>query len=157
MVMITNRPRMLVPFDGSVDAERTLCAACVASRADNAPLVVLCVVPIPAGRSADELPINAAEQVLLALVRAQDICRLEGVSATFEQTYARDLASEIIRAADQMNASVIVLPLDYHGAGGTELMSPTVQDVLARAHCTVMLNPAGEALPAGASRDELED
>lgn len=152
--MTHDRPRMLVPFDGSPEAERTLRAACAASRSDDAPLVILCVVPIPAGRAADELPINAADQVLLALVRAQDICRQEGVTATFEQTYARNLAREIIRVADMMHASVIVLPLDYQDFSGTELMSHTVQDVLARAHCTVMLNPAGQPLPVTAAGEE---
>ena len=154
MPVTPDRPRMLVPFDGSTESERVLRAACVGSLADDAPLVVLCVVPIPAGRAADELPLNAADQVLLALVRAQDICREAGVTAIFDQTYARNLAAEIIRVADSMRASVIALPLDYHGSGDTELMSQTVQTVLARAHCTVMLNPSGQALSVGAGLNE---
>jgi nucleotide-binding universal stress UspA family protein len=144
---------MLAPFDGSPEAERTLRAACIAARSDDAPLVVLCVVPIPAGHAADELPFNAADEILRAIVRAQDICRAEGVVATFEQTYARNLAREIIRVADSIQASVIALPLDYQGGGNTELMSPTVQDVLARAHCTVMIDPV-ERLPGSQGRNE---
>jgi nucleotide-binding universal stress UspA family protein len=145
---------MLVPFDGSAEAERTLHAACVASRTEEAPLVVLCVVPIPAGHTADELPLNAAAEVLKALVRAQDICRAEGVVATFQQTYALNLAREIVRVADSMQASVIALPLDYQGAeGSTELMSSTVQNVLARAHCTVMIDPV-DRLPRRPGRME---
>lgn len=133
----SDRPRMLVPFDGSAAAERVLRAACQASKEDDAPLVVLCVVPVPAGLAPDETPPDVEERVMRALVRATDVCHEEGVIAVFHQTYATDLADEILRKADQMQATVIAMPL--HGEAETELMSPVVQQVLAGAHCTVML------------------
>jgi nucleotide-binding universal stress UspA family protein len=135
---------MLVPFDGSAAAERVLRAACQAARREQTPLVVLGVVPIPAGRAADELPLSAADEVTRALLQAEQICRQEGVVAVFQETYATDLADEIIRVADRLHASVIALPLDYPDHGPTELMSPTVQRVLAQAHCTVMLSADAE-------------
>jgi nucleotide-binding universal stress UspA family protein len=138
-----DRPRMLVPFDGSAAAERVLRAACQGAKADQAPLVVLCVVPIPAGRAADEVPLDASAGVMAALIRAMDICRDEGVTATFEETYATNLADEILRVADSMQACVIALPLDGQTPGETALMSVTVQRVLAGAHCTVMLGARG--------------
>jgi nucleotide-binding universal stress UspA family protein len=134
------RPRLLVPFDGSAAAEHVLRVACRAARRDDAPLVVLCVVPVPADREADEMPSEAGALVMRALVRAQTICNDEGVVAVFEQTYARNLADEIVAVADAMHACLIALPLDYRGAGETKLMSPTVQQVLTEAHCTVMLD-----------------
>jgi nucleotide-binding universal stress UspA family protein len=141
MLRTLNRPRMLVPFDGSEAAERVLRVACRASLAEHAPLVVLCVVPIPAGRAADETSPDLQTRVMGALVRAQRICREEGVTAMFEETYALDLADEIVRVADRMQAAVIALPLEGDHQGETHLMSPTVQQVLARAHCTVLLDP----------------
>lgn len=137
------RPWMLVPFDGTPAAERVLRAACQGAKADRTPLVVLCVVPIPADRAADEVPMDATAAVMMALVRAMDVCREEGITATFEETFARNLADEILRVADAMQACVIALPLDGPTPGETALMSATVQRVLAGAHCTVMLTADG--------------
>jgi nucleotide-binding universal stress UspA family protein len=139
MTLMPDRPKMLVPFDGTLAAERVLRAACQGAGAEHAPLVVLCVVPIPAGRAADETPPDAEAGVVRALLTAQEICREEGIVAVFRETYASNLAIEILRVADEMQASVIAMPLDHHAPGETELMSSTVQRVLAGAHCTVML------------------
>jgi nucleotide-binding universal stress UspA family protein len=128
-----------VPFDGSAAAERVLRTACQAALAEGAPLLVLCVVLIPSGRAADETPIDARASVMHALVQATEICREEQVVATFRETYATNLADEILRIADERNAAVIALALGDESPGETELMSPTVQRVLARAHCTVLL------------------
>ena len=81
--------------------------------------------------------------VMTALIRAMDVCREEGVTATFEETLATNLADEILRVADSMQACVIALPLAGPAAGETALMSATVQRVLAGAHCTVMLTADG--------------
>lgn len=140
MMAQRDRLSMLVPFDGSAAAERVLRTAARAAKEDDTSLLVLAVVPVPAGRSADELPIEASALTMRALVKAQAICREEKVNAVFEETYARDLADEIVKIANQMNACVIALPLDYQGDIETELMSPTVQRVLAEAPCTVMLD-----------------
>jgi CheY-like chemotaxis protein len=153
------RPRrvakLLVPFDGSEAAERVLRTACHASLEERVPLVVLCVVPIPAGRAAEETPSNLRMAVMQALVQAGEICHEEGAVATFRETYATNLANEIVRVADRMQAAVIALPLE-HAAGVTELMSQTVWRVLAQAHCTVLLQPtSADALrtraPAGSA------
>ena len=148
MATRVDRARMLVPFDGSPAAERVLRAACRGAQADQVPLVVLCVVPIPANRSADKVPLDATRTVMAALIRAMDVCREEGITATFEETYATNLADEILRVADALGACVIALPLNGHTPGETALMSATVQRMLAGAHCTVMLT-ADEAGPRG--------
>jgi nucleotide-binding universal stress UspA family protein len=135
------RPRLLVPFDGTAAAERVLRAACQGAKDDDAPLVVLCVVPVPVGHAAEETPPDVQTSVMRALVQAMDVCREEGVIAPFHETYAMDLADEILRVADQMQARVIAMPLEDGAPGETQLMSPTVQRVLAGAHCTVMLEP----------------
>jgi nucleotide-binding universal stress UspA family protein len=160
MLRMRDRPQVLVPFDGSPAAERLLRAACQASLREWAPLVVLCMVPIPAGRAADETPSNVQLAVMRALVQAQAICREEGVIALFRETYATDLAAEILSVADDMHASVIAMSLDEWTNGDeadeTVLMSPIVQRVLAGAHCTVMLGTEETPIAANpaSGRDE---
>lgn len=151
-MLTIERPRLLVPFDGSPTAEQVLRAACRAARDERAPLVVLGVVPIPAGRAADETPVEAGTTVMRALLEAQDICRQEGVAAILEETYATNLADEILRVADRMRATLIALPLGYRTRGESGLMSPTVQRVLAGARCTVLISPDG----LGSSEADLD-
>jgi K+-sensing histidine kinase KdpD len=158
---LRNRAQVLVPFDGSPAAERLLRAACGAAQRERTPLVVLCMVPILVGRAADETPTNTQAAVMRALVAAQDICRQEGVVAVFRETYATDFAAEILRVADQMQASVIAMSLDEwseqddHHA--THLMSSTVQRVLAGAQCTLMLGTASTPIGARCAADRDEE
>jgi hypothetical protein len=134
---------MLVPFDGSPPAQHLLRMACQAALRESTPLVVLCMVRIPAGRAADETPPAAEAAVMRAMVEATEISRQEGVIAIFRATYATDFAAEILRVAEEMHATVIAMSIDEWSGNGadqtTELMSPIVQRVLAGAHCTVLI------------------
>jgi nucleotide-binding universal stress UspA family protein len=136
-------PELLVPFDGSHASEQLLRRACRAARTDQADLIVLGVVRIPVGLDLDELPDDLDDTVLHALIRAQDVCRDEGVAATFELTHGRDLANAILEEAERSGASLICLSMDEHAPGETALMSPDVQSVLAAASCSVLLNDPG--------------
>jgi nucleotide-binding universal stress UspA family protein len=136
-------PEMLVPFDGSHAAEQLLRRACRAAHTDGADLIVLGVVRIPAGLDLDELLDDLDDTVLQALIRAQDVCRDEGVAATFELTHARNLADAILEEAERSEASLICLSMDEHAPGETALMSADVQSVLAAASCSVLLNDPG--------------
>jgi K+-sensing histidine kinase KdpD len=143
-----------MPFDGSEAAERVLRTACRAALEERVSMVVLCVVPISVGGAAEETPPDSRMAALNALVRAAEICQDEGVAATFRETYATNLADEIVRVADRMRAAVIALPLD-DVASPSGLMSPTVQDVLAQAHCTVLLQPVSASAPlVGATAEQ---
>jgi nucleotide-binding universal stress UspA family protein len=144
-------PEMLVPFDGSHAAEMLLRRACRTARADGSAVLVLCVVNIPADLDLDELPESLDDTVMVALTHAQDVCREEGVAATFELTYARDLADAILEEAERSGAALICLSMDEHAPNETALMSPTVQSVLASAHCSVFLSNPGADLQPPAS------
>ena len=85
--------------------------------------------------------------MLQALIRAQEICREEGVAATFELTHARNLPEAIIEEAERSEASLICLSMEEHLPGETALMSPDVQSVLAAANCSVLLNDPGLEVP----------
>jgi hypothetical protein len=145
---------MLVPFDGSTATERVLRAACRACLDDDVPLVVLCVVPIPAGRAAEETPPDLKAAVMHALVRANEICGEEGVVATFRETYATDLADEIVRIANRLRAVVVALPLE-NPPGDAQLAGPALQRVLCHAGCSVVLQPIPAASPRTAHRSLL--
>lgn len=140
-------PDLLVPFDGSPAAERVLRTACRTARRDAAALTVLCVAMLPA----DDVDVPAPDveaTVLNALVRAQAICREEGVVGVFELNHAHNLAHAILADARRSGAALIAMSLDEHERGETALMSDTVQAVLAAAPCTVLLtDPAAELPP----------
>src|SRR6266540_2179012 len=136
-------PELLVPFDGSRGAEKVLRRACRIARRDGDRLSVLCVVKL-APDDSDELGNPEVEfTTMLALTRAQEICRDEGALATFQLSHARNLAAAIIAEARRTGAALICLSLDEydeHELGETALMSKTVQSVLAAAPCSVLLD-----------------
>ena len=141
-------PELLVPFDGSHGAEKVLRRACRAVRRDAAKLTVLCMVKLTTDDEEAWGDPNLDVTALLALTRAQAICREEGVVAVFELSHARNLAEAIVEEARRSGAGLICLSLSEHELGETALMSDTVQAVLASAPCSVLLDdPASDILP----------
>ena len=141
---------LLVPFDGSLGAEKVLRRACRAVRRDDDGLAVLCLVRLPLDEAAWSDP-DLDATAMAALAHAQGICREEGVVGVFKLNYARDLVDAIVAEARRSGAALICMSLDEyddHELGETVLMSPTVQAVLAAAPCSVLLDdPAGELQP----------
>jgi hypothetical protein len=112
---------------------------------------VLCVVKL-APDDYDEAGDPEVEfSAMLALTRAQEICREEGTLATFHLSHARNLADLILAQARRSGAALICLSLDEyddHELGESALMSETVQSVLAAAPCSVLLDdPSVELEP----------
>jgi nucleotide-binding universal stress UspA family protein len=141
---------LLVPFDGSLGAEKVLRRACRAARRDNNGLAVLCLVRLPFDEAAWGDP-ELDRTAMAALARAQVICREEGVVGVFKLNYARDMVDAIVAEARRSDAALICMSLDEfdeHELGETALMSETVQSVLATAPCSVLLDdPAAELRP----------
>jgi hypothetical protein len=121
--------------------------ACRVAVRDHDHLIVLCVAALPADLPADAAPPDTANGAMRALVRAQHVCREEGMSATIRLTYAHDLAEAILAEAQRDGAAVICLSLDEHARGETALMSPAVQSVLVRAAASVLLSDPAVELP----------
>jgi nucleotide-binding universal stress UspA family protein len=146
-------PELLVPFDGSQGAEKVLRRACRAVLRDAAKLTVLCMVKLSTDDEEAWGDPNLDITALLALTRAQAVCREEGVVAVFELSHARNLAEAIVDEARRSGAGLICLSLNEHELGETALMSETVQAVLASAPCSVLLDdPASDLLPAPSDR-----
>jgi nucleotide-binding universal stress UspA family protein len=145
---------LLVPFDGSLGAEKVLRRACRTARRDDDGLAVLCVVKLPADDEAAWGDSGLDHTAMAALARAQMICREEGVVGVFKLNYARDLAGAIVAEARRSDAALICMSLDEfdeHELSETALMSQTVQAVLASAPCSVLLdNPTIELQPGSA-------
>lgn len=141
-------PEFLVPFDGSKGAEKVLRRACRAARVDGARLTVLCVVRLPSDDEEVWDDPDLDNTALVALARAQQICHEEGVVGVFELSHARNLAEAIVAEARRSDSTLIGLSLQEHELGESALMSETVQQVLAMAPCTVLLDdPAVDLLP----------
>ena len=146
---------LLVPFDGSLGAEKVLRRACRAARRDDNGLAVLCLVRLPLDDEAAWGDPDLDRTAMAALTRAQAICRAEGVVGVFKLNYARDLVDAIVAEARRSDAALICMSLDEfdeHELGETALMSETVQAVLASAPCSVLLDdPATELRPESAA------
>ena len=141
---------LLVPFDGSLGAEKVLRRACRAARRDDNGLAVLCLVRLPLDERAWGNP-DLDRTAMAALARAQVICREEGVVGVFKLNYARDLVDAIVAEARRSDAALICMSLDEfdeHELGETVLMSQTAQEVLVSAPCSVLLDdPSNELRP----------
>jgi nucleotide-binding universal stress UspA family protein len=141
-------PELLVPFDGSLGAEKVLRRACRAARRDGVSLAVLCVAMLPADDEDAWTDPGLDTTAMIALARAQKVCREEGVVGVFKLNHARDLVEAIIAEARRSGATLICLSLKDHELGETALMSQTVQDVLTTAPCSVLLeDPRLEVVP----------
>jgi nucleotide-binding universal stress UspA family protein len=137
---------LLVPFDGSVGAEKVLRRACRTARRDGDGLAVLCVAQLPTDDESAWDDANLDGTAMAALAHAQAICREEGIVGVFKLNYARHLADAIVADARRSNAVLICMSLDEfdeHEVGGTALMSPTVQSVLTSASCSVLVDACG--------------
>jgi hypothetical protein len=112
-------------------------------------LSLLCVAKLAPGD--DEFGDPDVEfTAMLALTRAQQICREEGTIAVFKLNHARNLADAIIAEARRSDATLICMSLDEYDErelGESVLMSETVQSVLAAAPCSVLLDDPATALP----------
>ncbi|MGE3911749.1 MAG: universal stress protein [Chloroflexota bacterium] len=138
-----NALELLAPFDGSRGAEQVLRRACRTARRDGAGLAVLCLVRLPSDDETLWDDPGLDDTALAALVRAQVICREEGVVAVFKLNHARDLATAIVAEARRSGAVLICMSLDEYDEarrGETALMSETVQAVLASAPCSLVLD-----------------
>ena len=142
-------PEMLVPFDGSRGAEKVLRRACRAARRDGDRLTVLCVAKLPPDDDEFSDP-DVEFTTMLALTRAQKVCREEGTVAILQLNHARSLATAIVDEARRSGAALICMSLDEydeHELHESALMSETVQGVLASAPCSVLLDDPATALP----------
>jgi nucleotide-binding universal stress UspA family protein len=134
---------LLVPFDGSLGAERVLRRACQTARRDDDELAVLCVVKLLTDDEDAWDDPDLDRTAMSALARAQAICREEGIVGVFELNHARNLADAIVADARRSNAALVYMSLDEfdeHEVGETVLMSRTVQAVLTAAPCSVLLD-----------------
>jgi len=134
---------LLVPFDGSLGAEKVIRRACRAARRDDDGLAVLCLVRLPPDDEAGWGDPDLDRTAMASLARAQQICREEGVGGVFKLNYARDLVDAIVEEARRSNAGLICMSLDEYDErelGETALMSETVQAVLSAAPCAVLLD-----------------
>lgn len=148
---ITESPELLVPFDGSAGAEKVLRRACQTALRDGDRLAVLCVVKMPPDDEEAWGDPHLDDTALAALVRAQQICREEGIVGLFKLNHRRNLADAIVEEAQESGAVLICMSLneyEEHEVGETALMSETVQAVLAAAPCSVLLaDPAADLAP----------
>jgi nucleotide-binding universal stress UspA family protein len=134
---------ILVPVDGSPLGERPLPYARLIARAAGAPIKLIEVVPRPAKASsqqqAGELELHhAVETYLSDLVR-----RAAGGLDVDHVVVEGDPAEEIVKAAQQCQADLIVLSTHGRSGFGRWIYGSVADAVLRQAPMPVLLVPAG--------------
>jgi len=137
--------RILVPLKLSDVGQEALATAIKLAEEAGAQIHVLHVIRVPLS-----LPLDAelaAEETLAdeAIADAREIAEEHGVEVQARIVRARALSEAIVEEAERTGADLIVLGSATRWRRGSRLLSPTVNEVLRRAACEVMVvtDPAG--------------
>ena len=153
--------RILVPLDGSPEAEEVLPLALALAAPDGAQLVLLRVAA-PRRRLAPSPPLGSPNAALLArevdgarayLSRVARGLGRPGLAADIEVKVDDHVSASVLRAADELRADLVAMTT--HGRGGARRLAlGSVADKIVRAaSCPVLLHrPAGRASSAHSAR-----
>ena len=131
--------RILVPVDPNVTSGRAVELACRLGEAQKAEIVLVHVVAVPR-----VLPLNhplpeATRRGERALTLGHVISAEHGLPCRTRLLTERSVAGAIVRAAREERADLIVMAL-ADPADGEDRFSRTVQEVLRRAPCEVLVD-----------------
>lgn len=133
--------RVLVPIAGNPESEKAMDVACRLAEAGSGVITAVAVVEVP-----PVLPLNAhmldeEARAHELLERAAAITASYGVGVSTHRVRARDAAAAILEQAAIGRCEIIVLgaPRKRPTRHGTSVFGITVEHVLKRAPCRVML------------------
>ena len=144
--------RVVCPVDFSPASVRALACA-VALAEDGAPVTVLHVVELPADDDGEAQHVSAYRRSRLEQARTalERMLQSEGRGRPLdEQLRAGKPSLELLRAALEMQADLLVLGAQGRGAGDAAAFGPTAQHIVRNTVCPVLTVPAVEAAAAPA-------
>lgn len=138
--------QIVVPLDGSEQAEHALAAAAKIARHANGAVTLLQIIEAEAARGSDAVPVRATTGNRQAatdyLQRMSQRPELEGVS-TSVVVRDGDPAEQIERAAEQCGADLIILSHRRHGAAAAIFAGSIADALMRRSPIPVLLLHAG--------------
>lgn len=136
--------QIVVPLDGSEQAEHALAAAAKIARHADGTVTLLQVVGAGAARGGDAVPVHTGNRQAATayLQRMRQHPELAGVS-TEVVVRDGDPADQILRAAEQGGADLIVLSHRRHGAAAALFAGSIADAVMRRSSIPVLVLHAG--------------
>jgi APA family basic amino acid/polyamine antiporter len=131
--------RILVPLKLGSIGEEVLATAIRLAEEQGCPVRVLNVIPVPL-----ELPLDAElgereENAEAALAEARSLAAEHGIAVEGDIVRARSIGAAIVEHAQEESADLIVMGSAPRWRRQSRFFSPTVDYVLRRAHCEVMV------------------
>jgi nucleotide-binding universal stress UspA family protein len=150
--------RLLVAIDGSQAGHEAVSTAAAVAKRFGSDVTVLHVLEHKLTWAAD-IDLESEQEALACIAAALRDFEAVGVSAHGEVTHAptAQTAEEIVRAAEQGDASLIVLGTRGFSDAKALLLGSVAHDVLHRARCPVLVTPqAGARARVEASSRSLD-
>ncbi len=133
--------RILVPIGGNPESEKAMDVACRMAKARSGVITAVAVVEVPPLLPLDAHMLDEEARAHQLLERASAITDSYGVGVSTRRVRARDAAAAILEQAELGRCEMIVLgaPRKQPTRRGTSVFGTTVEHVLKRASCRVML------------------
>jgi nucleotide-binding universal stress UspA family protein len=136
--------RILVALDGSPDADRALDEAIALAADQRARLTLLTVIPPPSGLAAMAPPLpESPDEAFARLLREATERVPQDVSVTSQARHGNP-AHEIVAAAQEVDADLIVIGSRGHGRVADALLGSVSRAVVHGSHVPVLVTRASE-------------
>jgi len=143
--------RILVPMKTGIIGEEMAATAAKLAREHGAELEALHVIEVPLDRALDAPMGDREEQAAAALAEARQLGQELGVQVVGTTLRARSIGGAIVARARETGADLIVLGSSPRWRRQSRFFSPTVDYVLRRAPCEVLI----VAFPQQVMEEEL--
>ncbi|HVP80239.1 MAG TPA: universal stress protein [Thermodesulfobacteriota bacterium] len=132
--------RVLVPTSGTLYSERGIELACRLGEEQKAEIYLINVIEVPRTLPLDAPLVEAETKAEDVIKRGEEIVILRGLPVKGEVKRGRVAGEEIIRAAKDYDADLIVMGIRSEIRMAQEILSRTSDLVLRRAPCEVILD-----------------
>jgi APA family basic amino acid/polyamine antiporter len=131
--------RILVPMKLGVIGEEMVATAVKLAQEHGAEVEALHAVKVPFERPLDEEMLDEEERAVASLAEAQLLGADHGVKVDGKTIRARSIGQAIVDRALEIDADLIVLGSSPRWRRQSRFFSPTVDYVLRKAHCEVLI------------------
>lgn len=133
--------RMLVPLADNPESEKAIDVASRLAAEHDASIIAIAVIEVPALLPLDAHMVEEEREAHRLLDRATALAELYGISVSARTVHARDAASAIVDQAtgNKIETILIGAPRKERASRGVALFGSTVEHVLKKAHCRVLL------------------
>jgi APA family basic amino acid/polyamine antiporter len=130
---------ILVPMKAGEIGEEMMATAVKVAQDRRAEVIALNVIAIPLDRSLDDPTAEEERQAAEAIKEARALGEENGVPVRGVTMYARSIGAAVVEEARELGADLIILGSGARWRRHSRFFSPTVEYVLEKASCEVMV------------------